>query len=151
MNSPAFNSPGQGGAFFNGRAPPVWSPPISMPWIISIVLLVISVNLDSLPPAIPAAVNHPIGFFLSLLFALYAYDMGFPQTAFASLFFILMTWSQKQHARNEEGFSPSGTIDWVTNGKRWFVEVVLKEKPLAIQERPTNTYPIQGDNSVPSS
>lgn len=44
----------------------------------------------------------------------------------------------------KEGFfQPSGTIDWVTTQKKWFVEKVLKEKPIAIQEKEVDTYPIQ--------
>ena len=44
----------------------------------------------------------------------------------------------------KEGFVvPSGTIDWVTNNKKWFVEKVLMEKPVAIQEKEVSTYPVQ--------
>lgn len=44
----------------------------------------------------------------------------------------------------KEGFfQPSGTIDWVTTQKKWFVEKVLKEKPIAIQEKEVETYPVQ--------
>ena len=44
----------------------------------------------------------------------------------------------------KEGFfQPAGTIDWVTTQKKWFVEKVLKEKPIAIQEKDVETYPVQ--------
>ena len=43
----------------------------------------------------------------------------------------------------KEGFVPSGTLDWVTTQKKWFVEKVLLERPLAIQEKEVATYPIQ--------
>ena len=60
-----------------------------------------------------------------------------------------MIWTSKER---QEGFgNPSGTVDWVTNNKRWFAEVVLKEKPMGIKERDVATFPVQGDNSLPSS
>jgi hypothetical protein len=42
-----------------------------------------------------------------------------------------------------EAFQPAGALEWVTNNKKWFVEKVLKEKPIAIQEKEVPTYPIQ--------
>lgn len=144
MNFPTQSPPGGGAMNFSQ----LWHPPISAPWIVSILVLVAAVNLEALPPAIISIMTHPAGFFFTLLIALGIYDSGFPPAAFALLFFLLMAWSKKQHV---EGFSPSGTVDWVTNNKRWFVEVVLKEKPLGIQEKDVKTYPIQGDNSLPSS
>jgi hypothetical protein len=57
-----------------------------------------------------------------------------------------MVWSAEQ-SQNTEGFlSGVNTVDWVTNSKRWFVEKVLHERPLGIQEKDVNTYPIQGSS-----
>jgi hypothetical protein len=138
--------PGPGGAFLT--LPPIWHPPVSSVWMVSFALVVAAVNLNALPSQVVSFTANPLGFFATILIGLSAYDSGYPQASFAILFFLLMAWS---HTRNTESFNPSGTVDWVTNSKRWFVEVVLKEKPIAIQEKTTNTYPIQGGNSVPSS
>jgi hypothetical protein len=135
-----------GGGFFLEK--PIWHPPISVPWIISIFLVIGASNVDALPPQIHTWLLHPLGFFLTFMVALAAYDSGFPPAAFALFFLLLMLWTSKQR---REGFGGhSGTVDWVTNNKRWFSEVVLKEKPLGIKEKDVATYPVQGD-SVPSS
>jgi hypothetical protein len=129
---------------------PIWYPPISAPWIVSILLLIAAVNVEALPDMVHRTVLHPAGFFVLFLVALGAYDAGFPPAAFAILYFVLIMWTARQ--KRMEGFhSVSGTMDWVTTSKRWFVEAVLKEKPMGIQEKDVNTYPVQGDNSLPSS
>jgi hypothetical protein len=43
----------------------------------------------------------------------------------------------------KEGFVPAGALDWVTTNKKWFVEKVLMERPVAIQEKEVSTYPVQ--------
>ncbi len=131
--------PGVGGFLFNGK--PLWHPPISVSWILTIVLLVISANSEEISPEIRKLILHPIGFFVTVLCGIMSYDYGYPHVCFALLFFLLMVWSI---SKRKEGFSPSGTLDWVTNNKRWFSEVVLKEKPIAIQEKDVTTYPVQG-------
>jgi hypothetical protein len=140
---------GNGGAFFPASIKPIWHPPIPAAWIVTVLLLVASVNLNALPPQILQFLTSPYGFFITLMLAILAYDGGSAHTAFALVFMLLIAWSKYQRS---EGFSgPAGTVDWVTNTKRWFVEVVLKEKPLGIQERRERTYPIQGYTSNPSS
>jgi hypothetical protein len=85
--------------------------------------------------------------------------------AFALLFVLLMMWSAEMS--NEEGWRGGGggeaiggraagsgeevdmflnysDMDYVNNNKRWFVERVLKEKPLGIQEKDVATYPVSG-------
>jgi hypothetical protein len=139
------SAPGPGGMFFE---PPIWHPPISVAWIISILLMIGSVNVEALPTQVHSVLMHPAGFFMTFMIAIAAYDAGAIPATFAILFFLLMIWSYKQ--RKEE-FALSGTVDWVNTNKRWFVESVLKEKPLGIKEKDVSTYPVQGDNSVPSS
>jgi hypothetical protein len=54
-----------------------------------------------------------------------------------------MIWSS--HIATSEGFlNATNTVDWVTTSKQWFVERVLKENPIAIQEKDVATYPISG-------
>jgi hypothetical protein len=136
-----------GGGFLTEK--PIWHPPISVPWMLSLFIIIGASNVEAMPPQLQTALLHPLGFFATFLLALGAYDSGFPPAAFAILFFLLMLWTQR---KRQEGFgSHSGAVDWVTNNKRWFAEVVLKEKPMGIKERDVRTYPVQGDNSLPSS
>ena len=130
---------------------PIWHPPISVPWIVSLLVLIGAANVEVLPPQLLHVLTHPVGFFVVLLIALGAYDVGFPPAAFAILFLLLMVWSTHQRRKSEGFTGASGTVDWVTNNKRWFVEAVLKEKPLGVQDKNVSTYPVQGDNSLPSS
>ena len=76
--------------------------------------------------------------------ALTVYQYGFHPMAFALLFFLLMVWSAEQSQKSEGFLVASNTVDWVTNSKRWFVERVLHERPVGIQEKDVNTYPVQG-------
>ena len=132
-------SPGRGGVFFEK---PIWYPPISVPWMISILLVFAAANAEALPPLIHQMFTHPAGFFVTFLVALAAYDTGFAPATFALLFFLLMIWATQQR---REGFQLSPAVDWVTNNKRWFAEVVLKEKPMGVREKDVATYPVQGD------
>lgn len=139
MSMPAF-PPGGGGIFTNMK--PLWHPPVSMSLILAVVLIVVAANAEEIPKKFRNLLMHPIGFFILVLLCLGALDQGHPAFAFALLFFLLMVWSI--HRRNQEGFSPSGALDWVTNEKLWFSEKIMKEKPIAIQEKDVATYPVQG-------
>lgn len=133
--------PGRGGVFFE-RMPPIWYPPISVPWIVSLVLILAAANVEALPPAVHSILAHPAGFFITFLVALAAFDAGFAPATFAILFFLLMVWATQ---KRREGFQAAHAVDWVTNNKRWFSEVVLKEKPMGIKDKDVATYPVQGD------
>lgn len=126
---------------------PIWHPPIPTEWILSFLILVGASNIEALPPQVSRTILHPAGFFITFLFAIAAFDAGYTIAPFAILFCLLLSWVTNE--RNE-GFQVAGTVDWVQNNKRWFVESVLKEKPLGIKDKDVNTYPVQGDNSVPS-
>lgn len=129
-------NPGMGG--FLGMKP-LWHPPVEMSWIITIVLLVFAANADEIAPHYRTLLLHPFAFFAVIVFSLFLYDYGYTHVTFALLFLILGVWATSR----KEGFSPSGTLDWVTNHKRWFSEIVLKEKPVATQGKDVSTYPIQ--------
>lgn len=145
MNNTTVVLPGRGGMFF-GKTSPVWYPPISVPWIVSIGFVLAGANAEALPPMVHSILIHPAGFFVTLLVALAAFDAGFAPATFAVLFLLLMVWAT--HKRNE-GFRMANAVDWVTNNKRWFSEVVLKEKPVGIKEKDVSTYPVQGDTPSP--
>lgn len=138
MNYPGTSGfPPGGGGFLNAK--PIWHPPVSMTWIVSLAMLVGAANVEELPRQFKDLVLHPVGFFVGLLVSLALYERGYTPIAFASLFLLLIIWAVEH---NREGFS--GTMDWVTNDKRWFSEVVMKEQPIAIQDKNVRTYPVQG-------
>ena len=143
-SGPTLTLPGGGGMFDK----PMWHPPLSVPWILSILLLIGAVNVEALPPLVHRILTHPVGFFVTFLVALSAYDSGFAPATFATLFLLLMVWS---YTKRSENFQAAGTVDWVTNSKKWFVEAVLKEKPMGISDKEVKTSAVQGDNSLPSS
>ena len=123
---------------------PVWHPPIALKWIVTIFIIFLGAVANRIQPDMRAYFTNPLGFFGCSMGALAVYQYGFHPLAFAILFFILMIWSAEQ-SHNAEGFlSGVNTVDWVTNSKRWFVEKVLHERPLGIQEKDVSTYPVQG-------
>jgi hypothetical protein len=134
MNSPGFA--------------PIWHPPMPMEWILSILLLIGASNIEALPPHVSRTLLHPAGFFCTFLFAVAAFDAGYTVAPFAVLFFLLLAWVTHDR-RGKEGFQVAGTVDWVQNNKRWFVESVLKERPMGIKDKDVETYPVQGSNSLP--
>ncbi len=91
--------------------------------------------------------HPPVPMEFTFLFAVAAFDAGYTVAPFAILFFLLIIWITRER---KEGFQVAGTVDWVQNSSRWFSEVVLKEKPKGIREKDVNTYPVQGDDSIPS-
>lgn len=143
MNSPPPFGGSPGGALpFNGI--PLWHPPVNVKWIITILIVFVGAVANRLHSKIRAYIVGPIGFFVTSVFALFVYQYGFQPTAFALLFFLLMVWSAQQSSNMEGFLVASSTVDWVTDSKRWFVEKVLHERPIAIQERDVSTYPVQG-------
>lgn len=133
-----FQAPG--GAMNFGQ---LWHPPVSFSWMACVAILIFAVNLEAMSPHILRWFQSPIGFFIGFLIALASYQAGYPPLCFAVLFFLMMVWTKYHRV---EGFHPFGNVDWVNNNKRWFVEKVLKERPLGIQEKDVATYPIQGDS-----
>jgi hypothetical protein len=128
-----------------GGSTPIYHPPIASKWIITGLIVFAGSVANRWNPRIREAFVHPIGFFLTALSAIAVYQIGFPPAAFALLFLLLNAWATTLPHRLKEGFlSGVNTIDWVTNDKRWFVEKVLKERPIGIQEKDVATYPVEG-------
>ena len=145
-------------------------PPLSIKNILTIVFIISATQADKLPNQISQFLLHPIGFILSSLIAISAFEYGASSFAIALVLLLLSVWAAK-HSQNQltnepktfapfslssnlfdnsEPFvssSPSGTIDWVTEPKKWFVERVLKENPLAIMAKDVQTYPVQTESS----
>jgi hypothetical protein len=162
MNPASSPLPGVGGGF---PAIPIWYPPVSMKWLATGLLLFLGAVAHRVKPHLRQYFVTPFGFFGTAVLAYVLYESVFPPMAFALLFVLLMMWSAQMS--NEEGWRGGGggeaiggraagsgeevdmflnysDMDYVNNNKRWFVERVLKEKPLGIQEKDVATYPVSG-------
>lgn len=124
-----------------GMVKPIYYPPIEFRWIVTILIVFFGAVSNRLSPNVRQLFVHPIGFFITALAGVGAFQVGFAPGAFAILFFLLSVWATQ--FANEGFLSASNSVDWVTNSKRWYVEKVLKERPLAIQEKNVSTYPVQ--------
>ena len=125
---------------FPGMMTPIWYPPIHLKWILTSLVVFAGAVANKFGPKVHSVFLHPAGFFFTLLTALGFYQVGFPPMTFAILFFLLSLWASQ--STNEGFLCGANTIDWVVNDKRWWVERVLKERPLGIQEKDVATYPI---------
>ena len=145
MNPPPPGLPTQ--SFNNMMSGPIWYPPLSVQWIVTIFIVFVGAVSNRLAPRIRRVVVSPIGFFGLSVCAIGLYSK-FPPITFALLFFLLSVWSAQSTSHGNEGFLNAANVvpevDWVTNSKRWYVEKVLKERPLGIQEKGVATYPVQG-------
>ena len=133
---------------------PLWLPPIQIDWLIAIILIIVGSNIEQIPQEYHASVSNPLVFLVGMLVSAGVAAMGQIPIAFAIAFFLvnlIRIMPKKRHVKvnpgaqkaTAEGFTPSGTIEWVTSNKKWFVEKVLMERPLGIQEKEVATYPIQ--------
>jgi len=147
------------------------SPPIKLDIIIAILLIILGSTIEMVPQEYHSILSNPIVFFVGMLLCAGLASMNLIPIAFAVAFFLvnLLRIMPKKPIKKtivkttkvsnpgfkgvndkndisgiKEGFMvPSGAIDWVTNNKKWFVEKVLMEKPIAIQEKEVSTYPVQ--------
>jgi hypothetical protein len=122
---------------------PIWHPPVSSQWILGALIVFGGATANRIPNTIRTMISGPVGFFLLALVALIAFKANMAILTFALLFFLLMVWSVDLSRKTEGFLNASNTVDWVQNSRRWFVESVLKERPLGIQEKDVRTYPVQ--------
>lgn len=133
-------------------------PPITPESIIAILLIIGASMIEVVPQQYHSVLSNPIVFLVGMLLSAGLAAANLIPIAFAVAFFLvnLLRIMPKKTIKKTvtkttkitspgvtESFQPSGAIDWVTNHKKWFVEKVLKEKPIAIQEKEVATYPIQ--------
>ena len=137
------------------NATPIWMPPFSFATLLTIVCIIGATQADKLPSTIPATLLHPVGFILTALIAISLYEYNSVPLAVSLILLLLSVWaahhSVSKVPASSEGFLPfvpSGTIDWVNDDKqKWFVERVLKETPMGIQDSKVATYPVQTESS----
>lgn len=137
------------------NATPIWMPPLSFATLVTILCIIGATQADKLPSVIPTTLLHPVGFILTVLIAISLYEYNSVPLAISLILLLLSVWAAhhtiSKVPASSEGFLPfvpSGTIDWVNNDKqKWFVERVLKETPMGIQDSKIATYPVQTESS----
>jgi len=134
---------------------PLWLPPIRVDWLIAIILILVGSNIEQVPEQYHSIIGNPLVFLVGMLVSAGVASMGHIPISFAIAFCLVnlirimpkpkkvMPKASPGAKKVSEGFTPSGTLDWVTTHKKWFVEKVLMEQPVAIQEKEAITYPIQ--------
>ena len=126
---------------------PIWLPPIQVEWIAAGTLIVIGANIEKVPTEYHEVLSNSLVFLVGMLIAAGLASLKLLPLAMAVAFFLvnlvrLLPKKELINPGKKEGFAPSGTLDWVTTQKQWFVEKVLFESPVAIQEKEVVTYPI---------
>lgn len=157
------------GAAVGGFIPniPIWYPPMSLNWILTALVVFAAAVANRLRPNVRRLFTSPAGFFATAIAAFATFKYGFSPLAFAILFFLLCVWAaqesegfvervkereacdamysgQEAYPQFFEGFLGASDVEFVTNGKRWFVERVLKEHPEAIIDKGVLTQAISG-------
>jgi hypothetical protein len=130
-------------------------PPISLYNFIGLLFIMAGAFIENVPLAYHKYLTNPLVFICGMFISAGLASVKQMPIAFAVAFFLVnllrimpITAANKKAAAAAPGvkegfFQPAGTIDWVTTQKKWFVEKVLKEKPIAIQEKEVETYPVQ--------
>jgi len=140
-------------AFAGGKPPPLWLPPVQFDWLCAFVLIVVGSNIEQIPQEYHSTISNPIVFLVGMLVSAGLASQQLLPIAFAVAFCLvnlIRIMPNKPKVKGnpgktvKEGFVPAGTIDWVTTQKKWFVEKVLLEQPVAIREKEVATYPIHG-------
>ena len=127
---------------------PNWLPPIQIEWISAAVLIILGSNVEQIPTEYHKNLSNPLVFLIVMLVSAGLASAQMVPMSLAVAFFLvnlirLMPAKQVNNPGTKEGFVPAGALDWVTTQKKWFVEKVLQERPVAIQEKEVSTYPIQ--------
>jgi hypothetical protein len=134
------------------------APPIKPDVVIAILLIIAGSMIEIIPEQYHSLISNPLVFLTGMILSAGLAAMNYIPIAFAVAFFLVnllrimpkktikktITKTVKiSNPGSKEGFEPSGAIDWVTNNKKWFVEKVLMERPVGIQEKEVSTYPVQ--------
>ena len=141
---------------------PIWLPPVNIDLLLAVILVIFGANIEIVPESYRIYVATPLVVFVGMLVAAGLAALGCIPLAFATAFALVnlvriipkkqttsSTGKGKGKGSNQsspgvkEGFVPAGALDWVTTNKKWFVEKVLMERPVAIQEKEVSTYPVQ--------
>lgn len=129
------------------KQPPIWLPPIQFDLLISIIIVLFTSNIEKIPQEYHATLTNPLIFIVGVFLAALLASLNFIAISFAISFGLvniirLSPIEPIKRTPGKEGFEPSGTLDWVTTNKKWFVEKVMNETPIAIIDKEVSTYPI---------
>lgn len=117
--------------------------PFSVNWLVSILILIVASRPDSISEDVRHVLTSWIG--LSGLFAIGLViftDKPVLATAVYLLMFALLAEEHRTNTREHfRGGSDETHTDMVTSNKKWMVEKILDERPVAISDRTVTTYP----------
>ena len=72
---------------------PVWMPPLSVKTILTIIFIISATQADKLPEQVSQILLHPIGFILSALIAISAFEYGAPSFAVALILLLYFSYT----------------------------------------------------------
>lgn len=127
---------------------PIWMPPIQIDLLVSFVIIIFGANIEKIPAEYHQNLTNPLIFIVGVCIAAGLASAKYIAISFAISFCLVNIIrlipinSTPKKAPGKEGFEPSGTLDWVTTNKKWFVEKVMNESPIAIIDKEVSTYPI---------
>jgi hypothetical protein len=130
---------------------PIWLPPIQLDWFLTIILIIFGANIERTPDEYHKFLTNNLIFIFGILIAVAFAAAKYIHVSFAIAFCLVNIFRLihkntivPSHVPGKiEGFEPSGTVDWITSDKKWFVEKVLDETPVAIVEKEVATYPVE--------
>jgi hypothetical protein len=131
---------------------------------IALMFIVVGITfVQVIPLEIRKWFNTPLGALAGLSIVVFSYFYFNWQTALMTALLFVMVINSGLLEGAEEGFGSTGTLPQsssaaegfepgfdtrlVANKKKWYVEQVLGENPLLIEENTVNTSAIQDDNS----
>jgi hypothetical protein len=128
---------------------------------VGILLVVACTFVKQIPIAFKAHADSTLGrltlFILTIIVAdLYSWTYGLLMALFSVLLISVSPRTVKKFQNLSEGFQGSDTnVQMISQNEKWFVEKVLDENPVAIQDKEVKTQAIQdnttGSNSTTSS
>lgn len=116
------------------------------PFIILLVLfmVIVVVFLEKIPVEVRKQADSLLGRALLLTFTVAVATLyGWPMGILAGLMTALLIGAGGVHPRIKEGFSSEMNVRIVPGKHKWFVEKVLGENPLLIEDEVVNTSPVQ--------
>jgi len=108
--------------------------PLPINWLSAVLILIIAARPDGLPSSIRKVLTSWLGIIGLFAGGLVLYvNQPIIGTAVFILMFALLAEEHKKNKR--EYFDNQITTDFVTSRKKWLVEQILDERPLAISDK----------------
>jgi uncharacterized membrane protein len=114
--------------------------PFSTIWFSAILVLIVAVRPDSIPVEGRAVLTSWLG--LGGLFGTGIFIFVKEPILGTAVFILMFALLAEKHKRfNRENFTSEIQTDVVTSNKKWLVEKILDERPIAISDKTVTTYP----------